>query len=1025
MTYTNENGNEKQYQTQVKSSLSTKFGGVLYTNISGYNAESTNIDTIEANIEGTLDIKSQAKQATVNQSFINNYDNEIGEINIVGSVQGENSTIQGISASGEDVKIYYSEEENAKEESNTWKEEATANAKSYKIEKTGALAKTEKIDIKFNLSIPANIQAGEEIVQQTEANYVYNKQKLNTVTKIELEAPTVKISETNGVKTEISAESGRQALQDGDEVYEGQAIRYSVKVTNNTGAALNNFQLTAEHTNAVYYEVTEEEPEYGWTEDYAPKMLFTKQNENATNVTRTQQTIQNGETATFTYQFSPKKKQGIDITGTIKIKADELPEQTQATMTNKIKNAELSIETLNATQEDKQVTEGEDIHYDFSIKNYTDKEQKDIIVTVEPSSSLILSGGDYLPYTQSEEGVNKNYDVISDEDGTPLVQLVNIDNNVGTFKIYSIKPNDTFTFGWICFAAETSDDEIDDDRWGIFSDASVYATAQLNGKTYGSCTAERTIQRLTAKVTAYQDSEIIKSEENKLEDEDEIYAEIPEVGDTVIFKTNIENIDQRLDTEAQVEQQITEYTGKILKSYVQTSKGQQIDAEISGTNVANVTFDLPADDWAQMVTEVEVWENDDEAVNAEEMLESNVEMYWTRDGYLEVSPVTLNLEPVNESGDPEIEEDPADPDETGKIKDSNGQTNQGGNTGAQGNPNNNEAGKYSISGRAWLDSNKNGSRESSEGGISDIEVKLLNDSNGQTVNAVSTAVDGTYVFNNVEPGTYITMFMYNSNKYSVTGYQKDGISDFENSDVIQKTINDMIVAATDNLTIRNSNIINIDAGFVEKENFDLKIDKSITRVAVKNAEGTKITDFNKSKLAKVDIHAKQLANSTVTVEYSFEVTNEGDIAGYATDVIDYMPSDLIFNQDQNPGWYVNEQDKNLHNISLEKEVIEPGETKTLTLVLTKQMTETNTGSSANMAEIGGETNEFSASDIDSTPGNRKEGEDDISTAELLISVKTGLVVYVSIAVIVIALVGVAIIIYQKKKEGEVHENETN
>ena len=94
MTYTNENGNEKQYQTQVKSSLSTKFGGVLYTNISGYNAESTNIDTIEANIEGTLDIKSQAKQATVNQSFINNYDNEIGEINIVGSVQGENSTIQ-------------------------------------------------------------------------------------------------------------------------------------------------------------------------------------------------------------------------------------------------------------------------------------------------------------------------------------------------------------------------------------------------------------------------------------------------------------------------------------------------------------------------------------------------------------------------------------------------------------------------------------------------------------------------------------------------------------------------------------------------------------------------------------------------------------------------------------------------------------------------------------------------------------------------------------------------------------------
>ena len=51
----------------------------------------------------------------------------------------------------------------------------------------------------------------------------------------------------------------------------------------------------------------------------------------------------------------------------------------------------------------------------------------------------------------------------------------------------------------------------------------------------------------------------------------------------------------------------------------------------------------------------------------------------------------------------------------------------------------------------------------------------------------------------------------------------------------------------------------------------------------------------------------------------------------------------------NKDWY--EQGGKLYNSSLANEKIAPGETKTLTLVLTKQMTENNTGTVNNLAEI--------------------------------------------------------------------------
>ena len=53
------------------------------------------------------------------------------------------------------------------------------------------------------------------------------------------------------------------------------------------------------------------------------------------------------------------------------------------------------------------------------------------------------------------------------------------------------------------------------------------------------------------------------------------------------------------------------------------------------------------------------------------------------------------------------------------------------------------------------------------------------------------------------------------------------------------------------------------------------------------------------------------------------------------------------------------------------------------------MTDNNTGISNNRAEIYEQYNELGIADVDSTPGNQVQDEDDLGTANVIINVKTG------------------------------------
>lgn len=340
-------------------------------------------------------------------------------------------------------------------------------------------------------------------------------------------------------------------------------------------------------------------------------------------------------------------------------------------------------------------------------------------------------------------------------------------------------------------------------------------------------------------------------------------------------------------------------------------------------------------------------------------------------------------------------------------------------------PDDNHKETRKVIGTVWVDANKDGVKDANEQRVSGVKVLLLNnntsniamDSNNEQC-ITTTGTDGSYMFNNVPQGKYSVIFFYDSANYSPTTYKKSGVSDEQNSDAIDKTVNyegkDQIAAVTEEIVLADTNQFNIDLGIVEDAKFDLKLDKVVQAITVNNGKNTKEHVYN-SKLAKLDFESKYANTSSMVVEYKFTITNEGGIAGYVKKLADYLPEELKFNSELNKDWYEG-KDGVIYNASLANTIINPGESKEVTLILTKNMNgDDDFGLINNSAEIYETSNDYGALDIDSTPGNKATNEDDYSTANVLTSVKTGdVVIYTTLIITIITIVGVGIYMIKKK-----------
>ena len=185
----------------------------------------------------------------------------------------------------------------------------------------------------------------------------------------------------------------------------------------------------------------------------------------------------------------------------------------------------------------------------------------------------------------------------------------------------------------------------------------------------------------------------------------------------------------------------------------------------------------------------------------------------------------------------------------------------------------------------------------------------------------------------------------------------------------------------------------IDEEHIKVKYFDLSLKKWVSESIVTYNGKTTVNktghtgNENPEAPAKVEIKSNQLSKTTVKFRFVIKVTNEGEIAGYAKEIIDYIPEGLTFDKKDNPKW--REEDGKVLTDQLTDKLLQPGESATVEIVLTWKNSKDNLGQKTNWAEIYKDENEYNSPDIDSTPGNNVHGEDDIDDAPVILSIKTG------------------------------------
>ena len=461
--------------------------------------------------------------------------------------------------------------------------------------------------------------------------------------------------------------------------------------------------------------------------------------------------------------------------------------------------------------------------------------------------------------------------------------------------------------------------------------------------------------------------------------------------------------------------------------------GQKVDLDIQDNVVELNNITLDTQDNKQAIIEIKTIVKEGTADTTIQI--SNVATLTVEDGTEIESNVIIHLiKYENQGGDP----DPDDPEEgnttgnntsgentTGNTTGNNtqeGNTSGGGNQGN--NDNQNPESEYEIIGNVWLDADQNGEMQNSEEKISNINVYLIDMTTGAIVQSArgnniqaTTDQNGSYVLSGIPRGKYIVAFDYDTSTYKLTSYMQSGVSSARNSKAVAKTMTingqEKTYGVTDTIDITDRSIGNINMGLVESQIFDFKLDKFVTQVSASGGGKSVSYNYNNTSLAKVELRSNLLRNSTVVVEYTITVTNMGEVSGYARNIVDYLPEGMTFNSELNKGW-IQDGDM-LYNVSLANDEINPNEQRSVTLILTKTMTDGETGTYTNTAELGETYNSRGITDINSTEGNRQQGENDMSSADLIISISTGeVVMYIGLTLSVITLIAVGIYLIKKK-----------
>ena len=320
-----------------------------------------------------------------------------------------------------------------------------------------------------------------------------------------------------------------------------------------------------------------------------------------------------------------------------------------------------------------------------------------------------------------------------------------------------------------------------------------------------------------------------------------------------------------------------------------------------------------------------------------------------------------------------------------------------------------------------MDENYNVIRDENDTRIKDINLSLYRKiiENGKIkdiklVKQTSSNGLGEYSFSDVEVGEYYIIADYDSKEFIITKYRVEKSNNMNNNDFTEQTLNGNKVA-TASIGVTNTDLYNVDLGLATRKNFKFKLEKFITKAKITNsAYPTREYTFVNKHTAKIEMPTKNVENTTVIAEYTIKVTNIGKVKGKVESIADYVPKGMQFDSELNNGWYLS-NDGTLYNTSLDQRELELGETAEVKLILSKKMNGENLGLVHNISEIFALSSTSAQTPDDETPGNKKDGEDDISYADLIILMGTGRenAAIVGITITILALISCATFIMKK------------
>ena len=1018
VNYINENGAKYADNGEQKANIQivNEKNMILTNNISKLNVWE---DGTEEEKEISLKVNDKKQTLTISTQIINNENRDISNVAILGKIPNVDTKISksGNILVSKKAEVYYTDVENPtnnlEDSSNKWNKKSSKNATNYLIVLDN-MRKDESIRVNYDINLKEDLgynvvtEAGYKVNYDTEAN----SQEVNS-TLLKLTTGTeAQLSQT------LTAIVGENTLKNGDEVKQGEIIKYNINIKNTGKEDAKNVKIDAKvpegttliEVNEKGYYIDENAKEsttkiqnttntynedgsenFDDSEEAAKEQTYFKNSTSREirleNVTIPAETEVN---YVFMVQVNSDAQDGLDTTLDMNLQYKE--EIKNEKITHKLKTSNFAVTTVPVDRlERTEISAGYNYNYLITLKNISDKEQKNVKVN--------LNKNDLIDITS----INYDSEYKSKSTTEPTVTTVEKENT--TFEIPSIEAGDTIYIQVEAYINQPTKD---------VNKTVISATVQDNkGNTSRSNIISEKVKQLDvdAKLTAKISSENANS-----------YVE---PADTIKYKINVTNTGNKDLSTLVIKDMVSTYLnvtnvtvdGKKVQydTYYESEKEGEIEEKIQVLQVNN-----PLN--AGKSTEIEVTAKVEETIETTETLKISNKAEIYNDVYLtSTEEINYYIEPnlstkVDDSNDDENEPNQVPSgDETVIGGGANNKPNSSGN--------NKDVVTHTISGTAWLDANLDGERQSSEELLSGITVyavdvktnQIAKDTNGVEIKA-QTDKEGFYSLTNIPEGSYLIAFEYNTDKYMTTKYQADKVPENKNSDTIDDKLiinnEERRVAITDKIELTNS-IANIDLGLVEAKTFDLELEKVISKVLVTNKEGTKTYDENETNLAKIEIAGKYLNGSNVVIEYKIKVKNTGEIAGYAQNIVDYMPSSLNFSGSLNKGWYQSGQ--YIYNTTLSKTKIEPGETKEITLVLTKTMTESNTGLINNRAEIESAYNTLGIQDIDSTPNNQEKSEDDMSSADLIIGVKTGAAISLVILTLttIIVIFGTAYIINKK------------